>query len=157
MNQSCFTLGFLSQYSLWKLSFIYGYKGYLYWGERRMWNVRFFQNRGGLRLGLATWLSCEFQPRDNRMTNCPILSCSAPAGMTLQLLACLAREQLLAACSRESPARSSRESQFFLHTLEHFFTLSHSLPLQESHLNIGLLIAEIQANLVWNKANKMVD
>ena len=77
--------------------------------------------------------------------------------MTLQLLACLAREQLLAACSRKSPARSSRESLFFLHTLEHFFTLSHSLPLQESHLNTGLLIVKIQANLARNKANKMVD
>ena len=75
----------------------------------------------------------------------------------LQLLACLACEQFLAACSRESPTRSSRESLFFLHTLEHFFTLSHSLPLQESHLNTGLLIAEIQANLARNKPNKMVD
>ena len=77
--------------------------------------------------------------------------------MTLQLLACLARVQLLAACSRESPTRSSRESLFFLHTLEHFFTLSHSLPLQESHLNTGLLIAKIHAILARNKANKMVD
>ena len=85
------------------------------------------------------------------------MSCSALAGMTLQLLACLAREQLLAACSCESPVRSSRKSLFFLYTLKHFFTLSHSLPLQESHLNIGLLIAEIQANLTRNKANKMVD
>ena len=75
----------------------------------------------------------------------------------LQLLACLARVHLLAVCSRESPTRSSRESLFFLHTLKHFFTLSHSLPLQESHLNTGLLIAEIQTNLAWNKANKMVD
>ena len=64
---------------------------------------------------------------------------------------------LAAWLSCESPMRSSRESLFFLHTLEHFFTLSHSLPLQEYHLNIGLLIAEIQANLAWNKANKMVD
>ena len=77
--------------------------------------------------------------------------------MMLQLLACLAREQLLAACNRESPVRSSRESLFFLYTLEHFFTLSHSLSLQESHLNTGLLIVEIQANLARNKANKMVD
>ena len=91
------------------------------------------------------------------MASCPILSCSAPAGVTLQLLACLACEQLLAACSRESPARSSRESLFFLHTLEHFFSLSHLLLLQESHLNTGLLIAEIQANLARNKTNKMVD
>ena len=91
------------------------------------------------------------------MTSCPILSCSAPAGVTLQLLACLAHEQLLAACNRESPVRSSRKSLFFLNTLEHFFTLSHSLPLQESHLNTGLLITKIQANLARNKANKIVD
>ena len=117
-----------------------------------MWRVRFFKI--GL---LAAWLSHEFQSRGNWMASYPILSCSAPVGVTLQLLACLEREQLLAACSRESPARSSRESRFFLHTLEHFFTLSHSLPLQESHLNTGLLIAEIQANLTRNKANKMVD
>ena len=91
------------------------------------------------------------------MASCPILSCSVPAGMTLQLLACLARVQLLAACSRELPSRSSHEFLFFLHTLEHFFTLSHSLSLEESHLNIGLLIAEIQANLAWNEPNKMVD
>ena len=69
--------------------------------------------------------------------------------MTLQLMACLARMQLLAACSRESPVRFSHESLFFLHTLEHFFTLSHSLSLQESHLNTRLLIVEIQAN--WHE------
>ena len=51
----------------------------------------------------------------------------------------------------------NRETLFFLHTLEHFFTLSPSLPLHEFHLNTGLLIAEIQANLVRNKVNKMVD
>ena len=44
-----------------------------------------------------------------------------------------------------------------LHNLEYFFTLSHSLPLHDSHLNIGLLIAKMQGNLAWNKANKMVD
>ena len=91
------------------------------------------------------------------MTNYPILSYGAPAVVMLQLLACLACEQLLAACSHESPARSSHESLFLLHTLEHFVTLSHSLPLQESHLNTGLLIAEMQANLALNKTNKMVD
>ena len=44
-----------------------------------------------------------------------------------------------------------------LHNFEHFFTLSYSLPLHDSHLNTGLLIAKIQENLAWNKANKMVD
>ena len=117
-----------------------------------MWRVRFLKQAW-----LTTWLSHKFQPRGNWTASCPILSCNALAGMTLQLLACLARVQLLVACSRESPARSSCESLFFLHTLKHFFTLSHSLSLQESHLNTGLLIVEIQANLARNKANKMVD
>ena len=116
MNQSCFTLGFLSQNSLWKLSFFRGYEGYLYLVENGMWRVRFFKT------GLAHGLT---ESRDNRTTNCPILSYSAPTSMTLQLLACLARVQFLAACNRESPVRSSREFLFFLHTLEHFFTLSH--------------------------------
>ena len=44
-----------------------------------------------------------------------------------------------------------------MHNLEHFFTLSHILPLHDSHINTGLLIAKIQANLARNKANKMVD
>ena len=146
----------LSRFSL-EAHFLSWVKGVFILGWE--WNVKsqVFQNRTGSRLGLVAWLSCEFQPRDNGMASCPILSCSAPAGVTLQLLACLAREQLLVACTRESLQRSNRESLFFLHTLEHFFTLSHSLPLQESHLNTGLLIAEIQTNLARNKANKMVD
>ena len=44
-----------------------------------------------------------------------------------------------------------------LHSLEQFFTLSHTLPLHDSHINTGLLIAKIQANLTQNKAEKMVD
>ena len=122
-----------------------------------MWRVRFFK----------TWLACSLALRLDWVASssrevtewlvvlfCPVV---APAGVTVQLLVCLARELLLAACSRESPARSNLETLFFLHILEHFFTLSHSLPLQESHLNTGLLIAKIQANLAQNKANKMVD
>ena len=152
MNQSCFSIRFLSQIlSGSSLSFV-GKRG-IYIGVRMECEESGFSKQGWL----AAWLSREFQPQGNWTASCPILSCIAPTGVTLQLLACLAREQLLVACSHESPARSSHESLFFLHTLEHFFTLSHSLPLQESHLNTGLLIAKIQANLAWNKANKMVD
>ena len=92
---------------------------------------------------LAAWPRDLTESRGNWTTSCPILSCNAPASVMLQLLACLTHEQLLAACSHKSPARSSCKSLFFLYTLKHFFTLSHSLPLQESHLNTGLLIAEI--------------
>ena len=87
------------------------------------------------------------------MASLYFLSCSAPAGMMLQLLACLARVQHLAACSCEIQSRVPAS----LHNLEHFFTLFYSLPLHESRLNTGLLIAKIQANLAQNKANKMVD
>ena len=65
--------------------------------------------------------------------------------------------QLLPACK----PRVTREIQLrvpaSLHNLEHFFTLSRTLLLYDSHLNTRLLIAKIQANLVRNKANKMVD
>ena len=54
MNQSCFSLGFHSQNSLWKLYFFRGYKGYLYWGENGMWRVRFFKT--GLACSLASQL-----------------------------------------------------------------------------------------------------
>ena len=77
--------------------------------------------------------------------------------MTLQLLACLARVQLLAACKPRATREIQSRVPVSLHNLEHFFTLSHSLPLHESHLNTGLLIAKIQANLIQNKANEMID
>ena len=36
-----------------------------------------------------------------------------------------------------------------MHTLELFFTLFHTLPLHDSHLNTGFLNVELQAN--WNE------
>ena len=82
------------------------------------------QNRGGSRLDLATWLSREIQSRDNRMASCPVLSCSAPASMTVHLLACLACMLRLAACSRKSPARPSRESLFSCTLLSKLHSIS---------------------------------
>ena len=118
---------------------------------------QFFPNRVFWQLDIATGLSREFKPRANGLASLGFLSCSATAGTTLQLLACLACVQLSGSLQA---ARSSREFQSrvpaSLHNLEYFFTLSHSLPLHDSHLNTGLLIAKIQANLAWNKANKMV-
>ena len=116
-----------------------------------------FQNRAGWRLGLATWLSREFKPRGNWTASLYFLSCSAPASMTLHLLVCLARVQLLAICKPRATHKIQSRVLASLHNLEHFFTLSHTLPLHDSHLNTGLLIAKIQANLAQNKVNKMVD
>ena len=42
-GHSCFSLGFLSQYSLWKLSTYRGYKEYLYRSDNGMRRVRFFK------------------------------------------------------------------------------------------------------------------
>ena len=39
-----------------------------------------------------------------------------------------------------------------MYTFLSFFTLSHTQPLHNSHLNTGYLIAKLQANLAWNKA-----
>ena len=155
MNQSCFSLGFLSQNSLWKLSQNRGYKGIYVVGWEGMWKVSFSQT--GCSGDLATGLSREFKSRANSLGNLGLLSCSATTGATLQLLACLARVHH----SSGLQPRATREIQprvlASLHNLEQFFTLSHTLPLHDSHLNTRLLIAKIQANLAWNKANKMVD
>ena len=91
------------------------------------------------------------------MASLCFLSCSALAGMMLQLLACLTRVQLLAACKPRATHEIQLRVLVSLHNLEHFFTLFHTLPLHDSHLNSGLLIAKIEANLIWNKANKMVN
>ena len=108
---------------------------------------QFFLNRVVWRLGLVTRLSCEFKPRANSLASLGLLSYSATAGMTLQLPC------MLHTCANfgNLPVASHLWVQprvsVSLHNLEHFFTFSHSLPLHDSHLNIGLLIAKIQANL----------
>ena len=102
-------------------------------------------------------MSREFKPRANGLACLGLLSYSATTGVTLHLLACLACVQLLAACKSWATRKIQSWVPASLHNLEHFFTLSHTLPLHDSHLNTGLLIAKIKANLAWNKANKMVD
>ena len=104
-----------------------------------------------------TGLSYEFKLRANGLASLGFLSYSATASMTLQL------PYMLHTCTNfgglpvaSHPQVRPRVSAS-LHNLKHFFTLSHSLPLHDSHLNTGLLIAKIQANLEWNKAHKMVE
>ena len=118
---------------------------------------QYFPNRVFCRLDLATGLSRKFKLRANGLASLELLSCSATASASLQLLACLARVHY----SGGLQSRATREIQSWvpvsLHNLQQFFILSHTLSLYDSHLNIGLLIAKIQANLARNKANKMVD
>ena len=87
------------------------------------------------------------------MARLDFLSCSAIAGMTVQLLYML---HLCASSGGLQAARSSRVS--LLHcTVLRISSHSHTLPLHDSHLNTGLLIAKLQTNLAHNKANIMVD
>ena len=87
------------------------------------------------------------------MASLNFLSCSATPGMTVQLLcmlhSCASFGGLQAAIQPRVPTS--------LHSLKHFFTLSHTLPLHDSHLKTGLIIAKLQANLARNKANKIVN
>ena len=102
---------------------------------------QFFPNRVLWRLDLATGLSREFKLQVNGLARLGLLSCSATTGATLQLLAFLARVHHTGGLQ----PRATREIQLRvpapLHNLEQFFTLSHTLPLLDSHLNTGLLIA----------------
>ena len=118
---------------------------------------QFFTNMVVWRLDLVTGLSCEFKLRVNGLANLGLLSCSAIASMTLQLPCMLRMCANFGGLPVASHPRVQLLVSAFLHNLEHFFTLSHSLPLHDSHLNTGLLITKIQANLARNKANKMVD
>ena len=104
-----------------------------------------------------TGLSCEFKPRANGLASLGLLSCSATAGATLQLLACLARVHHSGGLQPRAIHEIQSRVPVSLHNLEQFFTLFHTIPLNDSHLNTGLLIAKIQENLARNKANKMVD
>ena len=70
---------------------------------------------------------------------------------------CFTRMPTLATCQSRVTREFQPRVSASLYNLEHFFTLSHSLPLHDSHLNTRLLIAKIQVNLARNKANKMVD
>ena len=118
---------------------------------------QFFLNRVFWRLDLATGLSREFKPPVNGLASLGLLSYSVTASVTLQLLACLARVHHSGGLQPRAIHEFQPWVPISLHNLEQFFTLSHTLPLHDFHLNTGLLIAKIQANLARNKANKMVD
>ena len=124
---------------------------------RRNVKSQFFPNKVFWRLDLATELNREFKPQANGLASLGILSCSATASTTLQLPVCLARVHHSGGLQSRATHEIQPQVPVSLHNPEKFFTLSHTLPLHDSHLNIRLLIAKIQANLARNKANKMVD
>ena len=152
-----FSLGFLSQNSVWKLSLNHGYKSIYIVGWEGMWNIIFCQTvcSGGLTSWLGwvasssreqtAWPACKF---------CPVVNSWHDASASSMLGTCASIWQLAAASHPWDPATSPC---FFAHTWAILHTILHTLPLHDSHLNTGFLIAKIQANLAQNKANKMVD
>ena len=110
MSQSCFSLRFLSQYSLWKLSTFRGYKGYLYWSKNGMRRVRFFKTEltGDLALRLD-WVTSSSREQTELLdwTFCPVV---LQLAWLFIFSACFTYVHHLAASSHKSPACSSRES-----------------------------------------------
>ena len=87
-------------------------------------------------------------------TFCPVV---LQLAWHFNFFACLACVLLLMACKPWATHEIQSWVPATLPKLKHFFTLSHTLPLHDSHLNTELLISKLQANLAQNKANKMVD
>ena len=122
-SQSCFSLGFLSQNSLWKLSTFCECKGYLYWSENGMRRAKFFQNKVGWQLGLVTWLSCEFKPQANKIARldfCPVV---LQLAWLFIISACFTRMHHLAVCQLRVLVTSpcfTAQSWAFLRSLTHY-------------------------------------
>ena len=118
-----FSLGFLSQNSLWKLSLNHGYKG-KYIRVRRNVKSYILPNRVFWRLDLATGLSRKFKPRANGLASLGLLSCSEQLARHFSFWHAWHMCINLAACSHEPPARSSHESLPFCTNLSNS---SHSV------------------------------
>ena len=85
------------------------------------------------------------------------LSCSDLAVLTLHLPACFTSVLHFSKSPLVSQSRVQSRITFLLHTLDQIFTLSHIQPIHYSHLNIGFLNVELQANLAQNKANTQLN
>ena len=106
--------------------------------------------------GLTSWL--DWAASSSRKvtewpgwTFCPIV---LQLAWWFNFFACLAHVQLLAACKPRATRKVQSWVPASLHNLKHFFTFSHTLPLHDSHLNIGLLIGKVQANLAQIKPTR---
>ena len=122
MNQSCFSLGFLSQYSLWKLSTFHGYKGYLYWSKNGMRRVRFFKTElAGDLASQLDWVvsSSREQIELPKWTFFPVV---LQLAWLFIFSACFTHVHHLAACQPRVPVVSPyyfAQTWAFLHNLSH--------------------------------------
>ena len=140
MSQFYFSLGFLSQNSLWKLFTFHGYKG-IYSRVHEEFEKTFFCKIGCSGDSPATKMSREFELRDNYQARLSFLSYGAPAVVTFQLLACFTHVHF-----GELPVAShSRDPVAKILLNAHTWISSHSYtqPLNYSHLNTRYLITKI--------------
>ena len=147
MSQSCFSLEFLFQNFLWKLFTFRGYKGIYSRVCEECEKIFFCKTMcsgdsftTGISREITARLDCHF---------CPVVF---QLSWTFSFLYALhvwhVSELSIASHSWDLIIRTFLN----VHTLE-LFTLSHTQPLHDPHLNTRYLIVEIQANLAWNKAN----
>ena len=137
---------------LWKLSTFRGYKGIYSRVREECEKLVFIQT--GHSNDLASWLelvaslSREITSRPDCIF-CPVvLQLSLPFSSLHASLVCHFGDFSVASQSWDRVARL-----LWMHTSWVFFTLSHTLPLQNFHLNTRYLIVKLQANLAQNKAN----
>ena len=94
------------------------------------------------------------ESRANCLARLKVLSYSATAGVTLQLPCMLHTCATFGNLPVTSPLWDPVTRLPWITHFWDFFTLSHTLHLHNSHLNIGYLIVKLQENLARNKANK---
>ena len=121
MSQSCFSLGFFSQNSLWKPFTFRGYKG-IYSRVCMECEESVTTKQGIMVTRARDWN----ESRANCLARLEVLYCSATAGVTLQLPL---HASHMCPSSELPIARSSREAFLKCTLFEFFFTLSHTLPL----------------------------
>ena len=101
-----------------------------------------FQNRASWRLDWVASSSCELIERPV-WTFCLVV---LQLAWRFNFSACFTRVHPLLACQSRDTRKIQLRVSASMHNLEHFFTLSHTLPLHDSHLNTWFLSAELQEN-----------
>ena len=125
MSPSCFSLRFFSQISLWKFSTFRVYKGIYSRVYEECEKSFFLQNIAFWQLTLMARTSNGFESQDNCQARLYILSCNAPAVVTLQLPACFTCVAFLASCQSQVTCEIQlRETSKCSHTWisSHFLT-----------------------------------
>ena len=118
MSQSCFSLGFLSQNSLWRLSTFRGYKG-IY---SRVYEE--CQESGTTKQGVLVTRACNWnESRANCLAKLEVLSYNATASMTLQLplhASHVCHSGDLAVASQSQDSLELHTSEISSHSLAHY-------------------------------------